>query len=59
MMKGRSAGLLFLAVCVVLATLRLLGELSSTASGAIFAVALVVLGVLSGGFRKRGDREVP
>jgi uncharacterized membrane protein len=52
-MKGKTAGQLFLGVCLVLAILLALGVLIPIVSGAIFAVALVFLGGFSGGFRRR------
>lgn len=53
-MNGRVAGFIFLAICVVLAILLLTRAIKPLSSGIIFAVALVVLGILSGGFRRRG-----
>jgi uncharacterized membrane protein YfbV (UPF0208 family) len=52
-MKAKNAIFIFLAVCVVLALLLLAGAISPTVSGAIFAVALAVLGGFSRGFRNR------
>ncbi len=51
-MKGRTAVLVFLGVCVILALLLLTGSIRPVLSGAIFAIALGVLGGLSRGFRK-------
>jgi len=51
-LKGKPAGLLFLAVCVVLAVLLLTRTITPILSGTVFAVALAVLGALSAGFRK-------
>ncbi len=51
-MNGRTAGLVFLGVCVILALLLLTRSIRPVLSSAIFAIALVVLGVLSRGFRK-------
>ncbi len=51
-MTGRTASFLFLTVCVVLALLLFLGWIGPVTSGWIFAIALVVLGVLSRGFRR-------
>ncbi len=51
-MNGRTAVLLFLGVCVILALLLLTRSIRPVVSGAVFAIALVVLGVLSRGFRK-------
>ncbi len=51
-MKGKPAGLLFLAICVILAALLLTRAITPLVSGCVFAVALATLGGLSGGFRK-------
>jgi len=52
-MTGRNAGLTFLVICIILAVLLITQTIKSTTSGIIFAVVLVVLGVLSNGFRKK------
>ena len=52
-MKAGTAGLFFLAVCVILAVLLILDVITPIVSGAVFAIALVLLGGASGGFRKR------
>jgi hypothetical protein len=52
-MKGKTAGLTFLGICLALAVLLLTNTITSVMSGAMFAVALVVLGGLSGGFKKK------
>ncbi len=52
MMTGRAASFLFLTVCVVLALPLFLGWVGPSTSSWIFAIALVVLGVLSHGFRR-------
>jgi len=52
-MNGTLASLLFLGVCVVLAALLLAGAITPFASGGAFTVALVLLGGLSGGFRRK------
>lgn len=49
--KRQTAGFLFLCVCVALAVLLLTDAITPLVSGEIFAVALVLLGVLSRGFR--------
>lgn len=51
-MNGRTAGLVFLGVCVILALLLLTRTIGPVLSGAIFAIALAVLGGLSRGFRR-------
>jgi hypothetical protein len=53
-MSGKSAGLLFLGVCIVLAALLLARVITPLVSGSVFAIVLVLLGGLSGGFRKKG-----
>ena len=51
-MKGKTAGLLFLAVCVILAVLLLTSAIEPPVSGIVFAVVLAVLGITSRGFMK-------
>jgi uncharacterized membrane protein len=51
-MNGRTAGLIFLLICIMLAILLLTKTITSMVSGIIFAIALVMLGGLSKGFRK-------
>jgi hypothetical protein len=51
-MKKQTAGFLFLGVCIVLAVLLLFHLITPVVSGGIFAVALIILGTASGGFRK-------
>jgi hypothetical protein len=51
-MNRRLAGILFLAVCIALALLLLTGTIPFLVSGGIFAVALVLFGGLSRGFRR-------
>jgi uncharacterized membrane protein len=52
-LKGKTAGLLFLAICIILAILILTRTIAPILSGTLFAIALVVLGLLSAGFRKK------
>jgi len=52
-MNRRHAAFIFLGVCLVLAALLLLQIITPIVSGAIFALALVVFGGLSKGFRKK------
>ncbi|MGD0337826.1 MAG: hypothetical protein ABSB78_03460 [Bacteroidota bacterium] len=52
-MSRKTAGFLFLVICIILAILLLAGTITPIASGCIFAVALVLLGGLSRGFRKQ------
>lgn len=51
-MNRRTAGFSFLGVCVILALLLVTETITPLISGGIFAGALVILGVLSRGFRK-------
>ncbi len=51
-MKAKPAGLLFLGVCIVLAALLLKKVLTFLVTGFAFAIVLVTLGLLSGGFRR-------
>ncbi|MGO9178479.1 MAG: hypothetical protein ACLQBX_17880 [Candidatus Limnocylindrales bacterium] len=51
-MRARTALPIFLAACVVIAVLLLSQRVSIEAGVAAFAVALVVLGLLSRGFRR-------
>lgn len=52
-MSGRLAGGLLVAVSLLLAVLLLTGAIGPSASGLAFALALVALGLASGGFRRR------
>lgn len=51
-MNGRLASLLLLAVSVVLAVLLLADRIGPGTTGMAFAIALVGLGLVSGGFRR-------
>jgi hypothetical protein len=51
-MNGKTAGLAFLGICIILAILLIIKAITSLTSGIIFAIALVVLGGMSKGFRK-------
>jgi hypothetical protein len=51
-MKGKTAGYVFLGICVVLAALLLARIITHLISGFVFAVALITLAVLSGKFRR-------
>lgn len=52
-MKSKTAGFIFLGVCVILAALLLSKTITPMQSGTVFAIALVLLGGFSGGFRKK------
>ena len=52
-MSGRTASFVFLTICVVIAVLLMAGRISATTTGWTFAIAMVVLGLLSGGFRRK------
>ncbi len=51
-MKRKTAGFLFLGICVILAALLLTSTITPLVSACTFAVALATLGALSGGFKK-------
>lgn len=51
-MKSRNAIASFLGICVILAVLLITKLISSVLSGIIFAIALVIFGSLSKGFRR-------
>ena len=51
-MDRRIAGFLFLGICMVLAILLLIKAITPLISGVIFAIALVLFGIFSRGFRK-------
>lgn len=51
-MKKKPAAWIFLGICLVLAILLLMQVITPVISACIFALALVVLGGLSQGFRK-------
>jgi uncharacterized membrane protein len=48
----KTAAFLFLGVCVILVILLLMKAVTPLVSGAIFALALVLFGLLSRGFKK-------
>lgn len=52
-MKGKTAGFVFLGICVILAVLLLTKAITPFQSGTAFAIALILLGGLSAGFRKK------
>jgi len=56
-MNGKTAAFLFVGVCVILAILLSSGIIGPLFSGSIFAIALALLGGMSGGFRKRDDKS--
>ena len=58
-MNGKTAAFIFVGVCVILAVLLLTGFISPIVSGSVFAVALVLLGGMSGGFRKKNPTNPP
>ncbi|MEK6630639.1 MAG: hypothetical protein AABY89_07880 [Acidobacteriota bacterium] len=51
-MKGKHAVAALLTVSVLVAALLLMGSITPVVAGGVFAAALALLGVLSGGFRK-------
>jgi hypothetical protein len=56
-MNAKPAVFIFLGICLVLAVLLLLHDITPVVSGAIFAVALVLLGGLSKGFRRKPKNQ--
>ena len=52
-MNKKTAGLLFLGVCAILAVLLAAKVISPILSGSIFAIALVGSGILSRGFTNK------
>ncbi len=50
-MNAKSAALSILGISIILAAMLLSGQLGPVAASSTFALALVVLGLLSGGFR--------
>ena len=53
-MNRKPAAVIFLVVCVVLAFLMLTQIITLVISGALFAITLVALGLLSQGFKRKG-----
>jgi hypothetical protein len=51
-MKSKIAALIFICVCILLAILLVMKAISPLVSGSIFALALIIFGGLSKGFRK-------
>ncbi len=56
-MNGKTAAFIFVVVCIILAILVLFGVISPLMSGSVFAIALIFLGGISGGFRKQGLKK--
>ncbi|HTY12416.1 MAG TPA: hypothetical protein VMF88_15240 [Bacteroidota bacterium] len=52
-MSKKTASILFLAVCLLLALLLLTKTITTTVSGFLFAIALVIFGGLSRGIRSK------
>ena len=53
LMGGKRAGIIFAILCLVLAILLLMNMLPPLTVGMVFAAALVALGTVSNGFRRR------
>ena len=51
-MSKKTAGFVFLGICIVLAILLLAHSIKPTIDGVLFTLALVILGTLSKGFRR-------
>lgn len=56
-MDGRTARILLALVSVIFAVLLLLGIIDPLACAALFAIALVVLGIASRGFRGKAEAD--
>jgi hypothetical protein len=52
-MNRKTAAFIFVGICVVLAVLLLFGIIGPMVGGSVFAIALVLLGGASSGFRKQ------
>jgi hypothetical protein len=52
-MKGKTATIIFLGVCLLLAGMLILKAFTFMLGGIVFAVVLVTLGLLSNSFRKK------
>ncbi len=51
-MEGKTAGLVFLVVCAILAALLLTSAIDPPTGGILFALSLAALGIVSRAFRK-------
>lgn len=51
-MRAKTARIIFLILCLALSILLILNTITPVRSGLIFAAGLVLLGVLSKGFRR-------
>jgi len=56
-LKSKTANIIFLIVCIMLAILLLTKLIDSTLSGIIFAIALVLFGILSRGFKRNENQD--
>ena len=56
-MSGKLASIIFLSACIVIAALILTRIVTPNEGGIAFAVALVVLGVLSDGFKRKSKKS--
>ncbi len=52
-MKFKTAAILFLIICLIIVILLLTDSISGFVAGILFALALVIIGVLSKGFKKK------
>lgn len=52
-MKATIARIMFILVCIGIAVLLLTRAISAVAGGACFAIALVIFGIASMGFRRK------
>ena len=56
-MKGKSAAYILVGICLILAVLMLAEVIEIILGAIIFAVALVVLGIVSKNFRNKKQKE--
>ncbi|MCH7826604.1 MAG: hypothetical protein IIC75_01305 [Bacteroidetes bacterium] len=52
-MKFKTSAVLFLIICVIIAILLLTDSINSFFAGILFALLLVIIGVLSKGFKNK------
>jgi lysylphosphatidylglycerol synthetase-like protein (DUF2156 family) len=52
-MRGSTAGIALLVICVALAVLAVMKVFTTILTGIFFALAIIVLGLASAGFRKK------
>lgn len=55
-MSGKLASILFLVICIVIATLILTRIVTPNEGGIAFTTVLVILGVISDGFKRKSKK---